>query len=73
MFTSLCTKNVLSVKKLVSYDDPRNSPEATFTQAPNVKPVLFLEPKFACVHRRTVHFRTGFLVLFTRIHNRIGR
>ena len=55
-------KNILSGKKLVSYDDPRNSPEATFTQVLNcnpIKPVLFLERKFAHVHRGPVHFHTG--------------
>ena len=56
-------KNFLSHKKLVSYDDPRNSPETTLTQVPNrnpIKPVLFLERKFACVHRGPVRFCTGF-------------
>ena len=53
------------IKKLVLYDDPRNSTEATFTQVPNrnpIKPVLFLERerRFACVHRGPVRFRTGF-------------
>ena len=46
------------------YDDPPNSPEATFTQVPNrnpIKPVLFLERKFAaCVHMGSVRFRIGF-------------
>ena len=56
-------KSFLSDKKLVSYNDPRNSLEATFTQVPNcdpIKPVLFLERKFACVHRGPVRFRTDF-------------
>ena len=47
----------------MSYDDPQNSPEAMFTQVPNrnpIKLVLFLERKFACVHRGPVRFRTGF-------------
>ena len=45
------------------YNDPRNSPEATFTQVLNrnpIKPVLLLECKFACVHRGPVRFCTGF-------------
>ena len=36
------------------YDNPRNSLKATFTQVPNrspIKPVLFLERNFPCVHR----------------------
>ena len=68
-------KNLLFDKKLVFYDDPRNSPEATFTQVPNwnpIKPVLFLGRKFACVHRGQSVF-VPVLALFTRVHNRIGR
>ena len=56
-------------------DDPRNSPKATFTQVPNrdpIKPVLFLERKFAYVHWGQSVF-VPVLVLFTRVHNRIGR
>ena len=37
--------------------------EATFTQVRNrnpIKPVLFLERKFACIHNGPVRFRTGF-------------
>ena len=47
-------KNFLFDKQLVLYDDPGNSPEVMFTQVLNrnpIKPVLFLERKFACVHR----------------------
>ena len=53
---------VLNILKML-YDDPRNSPEAMFTQVMNhnpIKPVLFLERKFACVHRGPVSFRTWF-------------
>ena len=56
-------KNFLFDKRLVSYDDPRNSPEAMFTQVLNrnpVKQVLFLERKFARVYRGSVGFRTWF-------------
>ena len=44
-----------------------------FTQVLNrnlIKTVLFLERKFTCVHRSPVGFG---LILFTRVHNRIGR
>ena len=61
-------KNFLFDKKLVLYDDPRNSSEATFTRVPNrnrIKPVLFLEGKFACVHRGAVCFRTSFVSVQT--------
>ena len=57
-------KNVLFDDQLVLYDDPRNSPEAMFTQVLNrnpIKPVLFLERKFNCVHRAPVGFRTWFI------------
>ena len=50
-------------KQLVLYDDQRNSPKAMFTQVLNhnsIKPVLFLERKFACVHRGPVGFPTWF-------------
>ena len=54
-------KNFLCDKQLVLYNDPRNSPKAMFTQVLNrnlIKPVSFLERKFACVHRGPVGFRT---------------
>ena len=57
------------------YDDPRNSPKATFTQVSNrnfIKPVWFLKRKFACVHRGQSVF-VPVLVLFTRVHSHIGR
>ena len=60
---------------MVLYDDPLNSPKATFTRVPNrnrIKPVWFLERKFACVQRGQSVFVPVF-VLFTREHNRIGR
>ena len=56
-------KNILFAKQLVLYNDPRNSPKAMFTQVLNsnlIKPVSFLELKFACVDRGPVGFRTWF-------------
>ena len=56
-------KKFLFDKQLLLYDDPRNSPEAMFTQVLNcnpIKPVLFLERKFARVNRGSVGFRTWF-------------
>ena len=56
-------KNFLFDKQFVLYDDPRNSPEAMFTQVLNrnpIKPILFLERKLACVHRGPISFRTWF-------------
>ena len=56
-------KNFPFDKQLVLYDDLWNSPEAMFTQVLNrnpIKPVLFLERKFAYVHRGLVGFRTWF-------------
>ena len=67
VFTRGQVVNILKIflfdKRLVLYDDPRNSPEAMFTQVLNrnpIKPVLFLERKFACVHRGPVGFRAWF-------------
>ena len=57
------------------YDEPQNSPEATFTQIPTrdpIKPVRFPERKFAFLHSGQSVF-VPVLVLFTRVHNRIGR
>ena len=68
-------KKFLVDKKLVLYNDPRNSPKATFTQVPNrnpIKPVWFLERKFACVYKGLSVF-VPVLVLFTWVHNRVGR
>ena len=59
----LYTQKFLPDKKLVSSDDPRNFPEATFTQVLNcnpIKTILFLEHKFAFVHRGPVCFRASF-------------
>ena len=56
-------KNFSFDRQLVLYDDLRNSPEAIFTEVLNrypIKPVLFLERKFAYVHRGLVGFRTWF-------------
>ena len=66
-------KKFLSDKKLVSYHDPRNSSEATFTQVPNLtlsnqSYILNVNlPNF--IEVQSV-FRPG-LVLFTRVHHRI--